>query len=101
MIMATSAIGQINPRDAASAGARRQTMSTLYELRAAQYEYERRLRDAEHDRQVKRLENANGKVVTNRVVKVVRMLATVLGLKSVASPGPRGLRVRWLVNRRT
>ena len=34
-------------------------MSTFYELRAAQYEYERRLRDAEHDRQVKRMMNAN------------------------------------------
>jgi hypothetical protein len=59
-------------------------MSTLYELRAAQYEYERRLRAAEHDRQVKRLENANGTVVTNRVAKVVGMLAAVLGLKSMA-----------------
>jgi hypothetical protein len=69
-------------------------MSTLYELRAAQYEYERRLRAAEHDRQVKRLENANGTVVTNRVAKVVGMLAAVLGLKSVASPAPQGLASR-------
>jgi hypothetical protein len=56
-------------------------MSTLYELKAAQYEYERRLRDAEHERQVKRLENANGKGLAQRVTKVVGVLATVLGLK--------------------
>jgi len=76
-------------------------MSTLYELRAAQYEYERRLRAAEHDRQVKRMMSANGEGLANRVAKVVAVLATVLGLKSVASPGPRGLRARWLVSRRT
>ena len=57
-------------------------MSTLYELKAAQNEYERRLRDAEHDRQVKRMmENANGKGLAKRLAKVVGVLATVLGLK--------------------
>jgi hypothetical protein len=59
-------------------------MSTFYELRAAQYEYERRLRDAEHDRQVRRMENAHGEGLAKRVAKVVGVLATVLGLKYVA-----------------
>ena len=56
-------------------------MYTLYELKAAQYEYERRLRDAEHDRQVKRMENADGKGLAKWAAKVVGVLATVLGLK--------------------
>ena len=59
-------------------------MSTFYELRAAQYLYERRLRDAEHDLQVKRMENADGKGLAKRVAKVVGVLATVLGLKLAA-----------------
>ena len=59
-------------------------MSTLYELKAAQNEYERRLRDAEHDRQVRRMESANGKGLAKRVAKVVGVLAMVLGLKGVA-----------------
>ena len=76
-------------------------MSTLYELRAAQYEYERRLRDAEHDRQVKRMMNANGEGLANRVAKGVAALATVLGLKSAVQRAREDRKVRSLVSRRT
>ena len=56
-------------------------MNPLYEVRAAQYEYERRLRAAEHYRQVKRMENAGGEGLAKRVAKVAALLVTLLGMK--------------------
>jgi hypothetical protein len=79
MLMPTNVIGRTSPPGGARA--RRQAMSTLCELEAAKNEYERRLREAEHDRQVKRMENASGKGLATRVAKVVGVLVTVLGLK--------------------
>ena len=72
-------------------------MSTLYELKAAQYEYERRLRAAEHDRQVKRLENANGEGLANRVAKgVADIRAAAAGIRARGfEPTPSYLACSW------
>ena len=56
-------------------------MSALTEVRAAQYEYEQRLREAGQYRQVQRLEKANGKRLAKRVAAIVAVLASVLGLR--------------------
>ena len=56
-------------------------MSTFGDLKAVQIEYEQRLRDAEHNRQVRRMENANGGGLAKRAAKAVAVLATTLGLK--------------------